>query len=167
MRTPHHVSSWDLDLTLPLLIGGLIIAGLGVAAFFWRRGSSGAATPRKRTNPFRTDQFDFNHYDREYGDQRTSTRRGGGYVPLLLSSPSFRDGLKFGVVLDRSTGGLRIASEVPVVPGCPLQLMAEEAPPDTPWVAVAVRSCTPDQDRFVLGCEFETTPPWNVLLLFG
>ena len=86
---------------------------------------------------------------------------------MLLSSPSFRDGLKFGVVLDRSTGGLRIASEVPVAPGCPLQLRAEEAPPDTPWVAVAVRACTPDQDRFVLGCEFETTPPWNVLLLFG
>src|SRR5262249_10895019 len=145
MRTPHHVPTWDLDMYLVVLIGGLIVAGLGAVALVWRKGSV-AAAPRRRTNPFRTDLVDFNHYDREYGKHRPPARRGGGFVPLLLSPPTFRDGLKFGVVLDRSTGGLRIASEVPVPPGCSLQIRAEEATPDTPWVAVAVRACTPEPD---------------------
>ena len=35
------------------------------------------------------------------------------------------------------------------------------------WVAVVVRNCKPTGTLFELGCEFEATPPWNVLLLFG
>jgi hypothetical protein len=32
---------------------------------------------------------------------------------------------------------------------------------------MAVRNCRDAGQHFELGCEFERTPPWNVLLLFG
>ena len=48
-----------------------------------------------------------------------------------------------------------------------LQVKAKHAPDNTPFVTVLVRSCRPNDDHFELGCEFEKTPPWNVLLLFG
>jgi hypothetical protein len=165
MRTLPHVHAWEFDEVLAVLVGGLVAAVL-VAMIFWRKTAT-AAGPGKRSALFRADQFEFSHYDRLYGDQRITARREGGYVPLLLTSPSFSDGLKSGVVLDRSTGGLRIAAEEPVPPGCPLQIRVAEAPPDTPWVGVAVRNCQAEPNRYVLGCEFESTPPWNVLLLFG
>ena len=35
------------------------------------------------------------------------------------------------------------------------------------FVGVVVRSCRKTGEFYELGCEFEKTPPWNVLLLFG
>ena len=35
------------------------------------------------------------------------------------------------------------------------------------FVTVIVRSCRKNGDHYDAGCEFEKTPPWNVLLLFG
>jgi hypothetical protein len=48
-----------------------------------------------------------------------------------------------------------------------LKILAANAPDTTPWVTIVVRSCKPVGNRFDLGCEFETTPPWSILLLFG
>ncbi len=33
--------------------------------------------------------------------------------------------------------------------------------------ALVVRSCRKNGEFYEIGCEFEKTPPWNVLLLFG
>ncbi len=54
-----------------------------------------------------------------------------------------------------------------VAPGTLIQVIADNAPDTIPWVTAVVRSCKPKEKQFELGCEFETTPPWNVLLLFG
>jgi len=102
-----------------------------------------------------------------FADRRTSVRRDGAPVEVLVTSPVFKDGKANGYVLDRSTGGLRLALANGVAPGSSVQIRARHAPDTTPWVIVIVRSCRQAEDHFELGLEFEKTPPWNVLLLFG
>jgi len=168
MNTPQHVNYLDVEINTawPYLVVGLVAIAV-VVLLAGRRAKPVVARPKVSRPPDRGDWEDYDPHDVLYGYQRTSNRRGGGFVPLLLSSPAFAGGVRVGVVLDRSTGGLRVASEVEVRPGQPLHVMAEAAPPGTPWVAVTVRNCKKERNRFVLGCEFESTPPWNVLLLFG
>ena len=102
-----------------------------------------------------------------YADRRDAVRREGTPVRVILASPTFRNGVNDGFVLDRSTGGLRIASSIAMAPGSTLQVRAINAPDTIGFVTVIVRSSRKNTDYFELGCEFEKTPPWNVLLLFG
>lgn len=100
-------------------------------------------------------------------DRRTSVRREGTPVKIMVTSPAFQNGTNSGYVLDRSTGGLKLALKAGMAPGSSMQLRATHAPETTPWVTVIVRNCTDTGEHFEMGCEFEKTPPWNVLLLFG
>jgi hypothetical protein len=86
---------------------------------------------------------------------------------VLLLSPSFRNSLDSGFVLDRSTGGLRILTQTSMAAGSSLQVKAANAPDTIGFVTVIVRSCRKNGNHFEIGCEFVRTPPWNVLLLFG
>jgi len=100
-------------------------------------------------------------------NRRSSLRREGQVVEVLVQSPAFDGGAAAGYVVDRSTGGLRLALAAGMAAGTALQVRAKHAPDTIPWVTVLVRSCRPSDEHFELGCEFEKTPPWNVLLLFG
>ena len=103
-----------------------------------------------------------------FADRRTSTRReGGNPVKVVLASPAFKSGTLIGYVMDRSTGGLRMVSATGMPVGGSVQVRAAHAPEETPWVTVIVRSCKPSGKGYEMGCEFDKTPPWNVLLLFG
>lgn len=105
--------------------------------------------------------------EQSYADRREAVRRDGTPVRVLLASPTFRNGVSDGFVLDRSTGGLRIAMSLAMAPGSTMQIRAINAPDTIAFVTVIVRSCRKNTDFFEIGCEFEKTPPWNVLLLFG
>jgi hypothetical protein len=105
--------------------------------------------------------------EQSYADRRGAVRREGAPVRVLLSSSTFRNGVADGYVVDRSTGGLRILIQSALAPGSTLQVKAVNAPDTVNFVTVIVRSCRKNTDHFELGCEFEKTPPWNVLLLFG
>ena len=105
--------------------------------------------------------------EQSYADRRGSVRREGAPVRVTLSSPSFRNGVNDGFVVDRSTGGLRIVMTSAIAPGSTMQVRAMNAPDTIGFVMVIVRSCRKSGDHFEVGCEFEKTPPWNVLLLFG
>lgn len=100
-------------------------------------------------------------------DRRTSVRREGTPIKILVTSPAFENGTNPGYVLDRSMGGLRLALQSGLTPGSSMQIRANHAPEATPWVTVIVRSCVDTGEHYEMGCEFEKTPPWNVLLLFG
>ena len=100
-------------------------------------------------------------------DRRTSLRREGTPVKILATSPAFQNGTNPGYVLDRSTSGLKLALEAGMATGSSMQIRAAHAPETTPWVTVIVRNCKDTGEHFEMGCEFEKTPPWNVLLLFG
>ena len=105
--------------------------------------------------------------EQSYADRRGTVRRDGAPVRVLLSSTTFRNGVNDGYVVDRSTGGLRILIQSALAPGSTLQVKAVNAPDTVGFVTLLVRSCRKNGDHFELGCEFEKTPPWNVLLLFG
>jgi hypothetical protein len=100
-------------------------------------------------------------------NRRNSLRRDGAAVEVVVQSPAFQGGEAPGYVVDRSTGVLRLALATGMAAGTALQVRAKHAPDTIPWVTVLVRSCRASDDHFELGCEFEKTPPWNVLLLFG
>lgn len=105
--------------------------------------------------------------DADYSDRRSTVRREGPPVRILISSPALKAGVDKGYVLDRSTGGLRIATQKGMAPGSTVQVRAQHAPETTPWVTVIIRNCKSVGRHYELGCEFDHTPPWNVLLLFG
>lgn len=105
--------------------------------------------------------------EQSYADRRGSARREGAPVRVTLSAPSFRNSTSDGFVVDRSTGGLRIAMQTAMAPGSTMQVRAVNAPDNIGFVTVIVRNCKKSGDFFEIGCEFEKTPPWNVLLLFG
>jgi len=105
--------------------------------------------------------------EQSYADRRGAVRREGTVVRVKVAAPPFRNGLGEGFVLDRSTGGLRIAVTTPLEPGIIVQVRATNAPETVGFVGVLVRSCRKNGEFYELGCEFEKTPPWNVLLLFG
>jgi hypothetical protein len=105
--------------------------------------------------------------EQSYADRRGAVRREGQPVRVLLAATTFRNGVCDGYVIDRSTGGLKIASQAAVAPGTTVQVRAVDAPDTVGFVTLLVRSCRKTDDHYELGCEFEKTPPWNVLLLFG
>jgi hypothetical protein len=101
------------------------------------------------------------------GERRNSVRREGNLIPVLISDARAKAKPQQGWILDRSTGGLRIASRTEAPSGVVLSLRTADAPDTVPWVQIEVKSCVPVSDYYQLGCSFLETPPWNVLLLFG
>jgi PilZ domain len=99
-------------------------------------------------------------------DRRASVRREGHPVKVYIQSAAFRRNEE-AYVVDRSTGGLKVASIKPLSVGSSMQVRAMNAPENMPWVNLIVRNCRNTGEHYELGCEFEITPPWNVLLLFG
>jgi hypothetical protein len=159
---------------LPLAVGAVVAASvmlfLALNAAFRRRGldpeklaaaGAGASvlTGEKALN--------WEPNSQSYADRRGAVRREGQPVRVTLASNTFRSGACDGYVIDRSTGGLKIASPAAVAPGSTLQVRAVDAPDTVGFVVLLVRSCRKGDGHYELGCEFEKTPPWNVLLLFG
>jgi hypothetical protein len=100
-------------------------------------------------------------------ERRSSARRGGKAVKVLLSDP---DGIEPPLVcwvIDRSRGGLGLVTPRLVPIGTVLDLRAAHAGEDVPPVRVEVRSCRRRGYRWKLGCQFTAEVPWNTLLLFG
>jgi len=148
--------------------------GCGVAALVFTVFVFRKRAPRKvarvaiaDAGPSSTPVLDWVPPDDAFGDRRGSVRREGPPVKVILSAPSFRSKHDVGYVLDRSTGGLRIAMRLSMAPGSTMQVRAANAPDTDAFVTVIVRNCKKSGDFFEIGCEFEKTPPWNVLLLFG
>lgn len=159
---------------LPLAVGGcvalLVLTFLGLNALVRRRefnpsklaaGATSAVTEEKALSWAPPEQ--------SYADRRAAPRREGQPVRVLLAAATFRNGAGDGYVIDRSTGGLKVATQTALPPGSLVQVRAVDAPDTIGFVTLIVRSCRKNnaQDYYELGCEFEQTPPWNVLLLFG
>ena len=157
---------------LPIISGG-VVAILVLTYLFFRRRKSGLdldpasiAAPSSRV----VDEEKVATWappEQSYADRRGTVRRDGAPVRVLLSSTSFRNGVNDGYVVDRSTGGLKVLIQSAMAPGSTMQVRAANAPDTIGFVTLSVRSCRKHTDHFELGCEFEKTPPWNVLLLFG
>jgi hypothetical protein len=111
------------------------------------------------------DNWDAN--EKPHDERRRSVRRAGMPTPIFVLDAKQSRKPRNGYVLDRSSGGLRLAAERPTPTGITLQVRPHSAADDTPWVNIIVRSCREVGDYYELGCQFEAELPWKVLLLFG
>jgi hypothetical protein len=102
-------------------------------------------------------------------ERRRAIRRGGLPTPILVLDPKAgrRAKASEAYVLDRSTGGLRLALEKPVNVGSTILAKPGNAPDGFEWVKVVVRNCREVGDYFEVGCQFETELELNRLLMFG
>ena len=154
---------------LPVVVGGAV-AVLVLGYLFLtnrRRRSLADVVNTPSTTAAEEKALNWAPPEQSYADRRESVRRDGQPIRVVLSSASFRNGVNDGFVVDRSTGGLKIITRTAMAPGGTVQVRAANAPDTVGFVTTIVRSCRPEGDHFVVGCEFEKTPPWNVLLLFG
>ena len=145
------------------------VVGCGVATFVlvvmmsrWQKRAQ-----LRRPHQSAKSNDDWETPDASFGNRRTSVRREGSPVEITVSCTAFQNTTQQAWVVDRSTGGLRLTIEKGISPGTTMRIIAVNAPKNTEWVALLVRSCKPIDSHFELGCEFVQTPPWNVLLLFG
>ncbi len=100
-------------------------------------------------------------------ERRAAVRRGGNPMPVVLTDPSDAAVSFEGTVLDRSRGGLLIASPEPRRAGAVLRVRPKGAPEDVGSVAVQVRHARQKNGRWMLGCAFTRKMDWSELLIFG
>ena len=104
-----------------------------------------------------------------HDERRRSIRRGGLPTPILVidSKGGRRAKASEAYVLDRSTGGLRLALEHGFPTGATLLAKPGNAPEGFEWVKLVVRNCREVGDYFELGCQFESDLELSRLLMFG
>ena len=100
-------------------------------------------------------------------ERRLSLRRPGNPVRVQVVGVDASQKPWEAWVVDRSSGGLRLAVPKPVAVGARLQVRTMHDPACSPWVQLCVRGCWQREDLWVVGCQFVRLPPMNVLLLFG
>ena len=103
-------------------------------------------------------------------NQRESARRLGNTVEVHIGSPNNKKDPAIGSVLDRSMGGIRLATYQKVEVGAILSVHPVHADNMVPWVDIEVRSCKPsaeNTDQFEVGCQYVKSPPYSIQLLFG
>jgi hypothetical protein len=71
------------------------------------------------------------------------------------------------VVINRSAGGLAIFVDKEVEPTTILAVRPVDAPSYVPSVNIEVKHCRKVRRKFLIGCQFSTEIPWNVLAWFG
>jgi hypothetical protein len=100
-------------------------------------------------------------------EKRTALRRAGQPIKVTLCPEEDKSKQCPGWVIDRSVGGLCLYVNEPYPENTILSLRANHAPAEVPWTKVEVKRCQASRDGYELGCQFLSTPTWNVLLLFG
>jgi hypothetical protein len=100
-------------------------------------------------------------------EKRSSSRRAGKLIKVLVTDAKAMAKPVEGWVLDRSMGGLGIALPEEFPEQTILSVRTVDAPREVPWIQVEVRRCQARGDRFEIGCQFLRTPSWSILLLFG
>lgn len=100
-------------------------------------------------------------------NRRSSPRRQGASVAVLISRPNGPSEKMTGCVLDRSLGGLSLSVSRPFLAGTILQLRPSHASQGLCCVRVQVKHCSPLRKQWRLGCQFMETPTAEALLLLG
>jgi hypothetical protein len=104
-----------------------------------------------------------------HDERRRAIRRGGLPTPIYIVDA--KGGRKAKVteayVLDRSTGGLRLALESQVQVGSALMAKPSNAPEGFEWVRMNIRSCREVGDYYEVGCQFDQELELSRLLMFG
>jgi PilZ domain len=133
-----------------------------------RLGSLNAAIPAKTpAAPEPSAAANRSHNRRGPKEFRSSLRRRGKVVPVLVSDVEASMEPIQGLVLNRSRGGLCLSVPQPVEVGRLLAVRTADFPEDLDSVQIRVRHCKRKGDSCHLGCQFVESHPWSVLLIFG
>jgi hypothetical protein len=127
------------------------------------RGRGRLGPPMPGTTHFQRDPFFYG----SASEKRSSVRRTGKLIKVLITDAKAQSKPIEGWVIDRSMGGLCVAIPDKVPETTILSLRTVDAPREVPWVQVEVRRCESRGDRYEIGCQFVRTPSWSILLLFG
>ena len=100
-------------------------------------------------------------------ERRTAARRGGHAISVDMHDPDDKLTGQQAYVLDRSVGGLCLMAPSAVPIGSVWKVRPCNAPRTTPPVRVEVKSCSAVDQEWKLGCQFEKTPSYATLLMFG
>jgi hypothetical protein len=100
-------------------------------------------------------------------ERRVALRRGGHPVTVDIHDPEEKQPSQQGWVVDRSISGLCLMVPNALPAGSFWKIRPCNAPQTTPPVRMEVVSCTPDGAEWKLGCRFEKTPNYAILLMFG
>jgi hypothetical protein len=100
-------------------------------------------------------------------EQRQGVRRKGNPIEVLISDAEAEEAPVRGWVLDRSVNGLCLLVDEEIAVGTVLSVKPRQSPPGMPWIRAEVRNCKKDNTGYQAGCQFVSTPPWGILLLFG
>jgi hypothetical protein len=166
-----NLSHWE---TWAAPIAGAASLGLMLMLVrsFWRdkeekqKATSGAAdaeAAQMDALDMETDPFDYGSSD----ERRSSARRAGKTVKVLVSDATGQAEPFTGWVYDRSLSGLRLGVPRPVEAHEVLSIRLLEGASALPWIQVEVKRCRAGEGCWELGCRFVRTPPYSQLLLFG
>jgi len=72
-----------------------------------------------------------------------------------------------GWVLNRSGGGLCLLVDEEIAPGTVLTVTPHLGPATFEWIQVEVKSCRPERQSWLLGCQFLQKLSWDDLRPFG
>jgi hypothetical protein len=99
-------------------------------------------------------------------ERRRSLRRWFNPVEVVLISP-LHDQPLHGLVVNRSTGGLAILTDVSFDAETVLSIRPLEAPAGVGYVYIRVRHSRKASRLWVIGCEYKGDVAWNVKVWFG
>lgn len=121
------------------------------------------AAPSTLAKPGKFDPFDCGSAQ----EKRIAPRRRGASVSLAITRNHSSDLPLEGYVLDRSLGGLGVASPEAFESGAVLNVQVQNGNAANPWVALRVKNCRAQGRSWKLGCQFVGQPRADVLMLFG
>jgi hypothetical protein len=159
-----HLQSWVIPAAGAAFTAMALFVGY---SFLGRRRQAPArpAKPREKQAPAAPPRDPFVHGSAT--ERRLALRRTGNPREVLVSDADLTAEPYLAWVVDRSTGGLRLATGEEVAVGKVLSVRALNAPVSIPWVQAEVRSCQREEGGWEVGCQFLKTPTWSVMLLFG
>ena len=98
-------------------------------------------------------------------DRRGVMRPEGNRTAVYVIGKSDRSPQK-AYVLNRTSGGARLAVKQDVPVGTALWLRAEHAPSNAPWAEVTVRRREEADGHFAIDCQFQGELHWTAHLMF-
>jgi hypothetical protein len=100
-------------------------------------------------------------------ERRAALRRGGHPITVDLHDPDELQPSQQGWVLDRSVSGLCLLAPNALPIDSFWKVRPCNAPQTMAPVRVEIKSCVADGAEWKIGCCFEKTPNYAVLLMFG
>jgi hypothetical protein len=100
-------------------------------------------------------------------ERRATPRRQGNLVSVTLTGGKSDDPTADGWVMNRSGGGLCLLVDEEISPGTVLTVTPNLGPTTFEWIQVEVKSCRPERNSWLLGCQFLEKLSWDDLRPFG